>query len=183
MKSQKLIYALCCPFTNSIHYVGKSTQGLIRPLSHLKKSHSVKIQEWVEDLRMIGNAPKIEVLAYVSDNEDLDERERYYIQRELRKGSYLLNSHLISSALLSNSLDEILVENMDNCHLAIGHYIQERRKQIGLTQSEFASRCGIALTVIRKIEQGKTNFNFDTLLLVLKMFGCKLKVARIQTSE
>ena len=182
MTSQKLIYALCCPFTNSIHYVGKSTQGLIRPMTHLTKSHSVKIQEWVEDLKVINNSPKIRVLAYLSETDDIDEQERYFIQRELKKGSYLLNSILISPMLISQNFKNILVENMDNSHLAIGHFIQEKRRQTGLTQSEFASKCGIALTVIRKIEQGKTNLNFDALLLILKMFGCKLQVARIQTS-
>ena len=182
MTSQRLIYALCCPLTNSIHYVGKSTQGLIRPMSHLSKSHSVKIQEWVEDLRIIGNSPKIQVLAYLTDTDDIDERERYFIQRELKKGSHLLNSILVSPMLISQDLENILVENMDNCHLAIGHFIQEKRRQTGLTQSEFALKCGIALTVIRKIEQGKTNVNFDSLLLVLKMFGSKLAVAKIQFS-
>jgi hypothetical protein len=32
----------------------------------------------------------------------------------------------------------------------------------------------VALTVIRKIEQGKTNLNMDNVNLVLKMFGHEL---------
>ena len=45
---------------------------------------------------------------------------------------------------------------------------------MNLTQEEFAERTGIALTVIRKIEQGKTNLNMDKVNLVLKMFGHQL---------
>lgn len=35
-------------------------------------------------------------------------------------------------------------------------FVKERRKAAGLTQEEFADRAGVALTVIRKIEQGKS---------------------------
>lgn len=45
---------------------------------------------------------------------------------------------------------------------------------MNLTQEEFAERTGVALTVIRKIEQGKTNMNLDKVNLVLKMFGHEL---------
>ncbi len=56
----------------------------------------------------------------------------------------------------------------------IANFVKERRKEVGLTQEEFAVRTGIALTVIRKIEQGKTNLNMDKVNLVLKMFGHEL---------
>lgn len=35
----------------------------------------------------------------------------------------------------------------------------------------FAERAGVALTVIRKIEQGKENLNMEKVNQVLKMFG------------
>jgi y4mF family transcriptional regulator len=53
-------------------------------------------------------------------------------------------------------------------------FVKERRKETGMTQEEFADRCGVALTVIRKIEQGKTNLNLDKVNLVLQMFGHEL---------
>jgi len=56
----------------------------------------------------------------------------------------------------------------------IAEFVKERRKEAGLTQEEFAERAGVALTVIRKIEQGKTNLNMDKVNLVLKMFGHEL---------
>ena len=58
---------------------------------------------------------------------------------------------------------------------SIADFIKERRKEVGLTQEEFAERSGVALTVIRKIEQGKTNLNMDKVNLVLKMFGHELR--------
>jgi y4mF family transcriptional regulator len=52
--------------------------------------------------------------------------------------------------------------------------VKERRKAVNLTQEEFAERAGVALTVVRKIEQGKTNLNLDKVNLVLRMFGHEL---------
>ena len=56
----------------------------------------------------------------------------------------------------------------------IAEFVKERRKEANLTQEEFAERAGVALTVIRKIEQGKTNLNMDKVNLVLNMFGHEL---------
>lgn len=57
---------------------------------------------------------------------------------------------------------------------ALSDFVKERRKEVNLTQEEFAERTGVALTVIRKIEQGKTNMNLDKVNMVLKMFGHEL---------
>ena len=53
-------------------------------------------------------------------------------------------------------------------------FVKERRTQVNMTQKVFADRTGVALTVIRKIEQGKTNMNLDKVNLVLSMFGHEL---------
>ena len=53
-------------------------------------------------------------------------------------------------------------------------FVKQRRKEAKLTQVDFADRTGVALTVVRKIEQGKTNLNMDKVNLVLRMFGHEL---------
>lgn len=53
-------------------------------------------------------------------------------------------------------------------------FVKQRRKEADLTQEEFSERAGVALTVIRKIEQGKTNLNMEKVNLVLQMFGHEL---------
>jgi y4mF family transcriptional regulator len=53
----------------------------------------------------------------------------------------------------------------------ISEFVKKRRKLAGLTQEDFALRTGVALTVIRKIEQGKDNLSLSKVNLVLKMFG------------
>ncbi len=53
----------------------------------------------------------------------------------------------------------------------IASFVKERRLEVNLTQQEFSDKAGVALTVIRKIEQGKTNLNLEKVNLVLSMFG------------
>jgi y4mF family transcriptional regulator len=53
----------------------------------------------------------------------------------------------------------------------ISAFVKTRRKQLKLTQEEFANKAGVALTVIRKIEQGKDNLSLSKVNQVLSMFG------------
>ena len=53
----------------------------------------------------------------------------------------------------------------------LANFVKTKRKEVNLTQEEFAERAGVALTVIRKIEQGKENLNLEKVNQVLKMFG------------
>jgi y4mF family transcriptional regulator len=61
-------------------------------------------------------------------------------------------------------------------------FVKSRRKEAGLTQEEFAERAGVALTVIRKIEQGKGNLQLEKVNQVLKMFGHVLAPVSMKTS-
>ena len=54
---------------------------------------------------------------------------------------------------------------------SLADFVKQKRKEVNLTQEEFADRLGVALTVVRKIEQGKTNMQMDKVNLILNMFG------------
>lgn len=54
---------------------------------------------------------------------------------------------------------------------AIAEFVKNRRKLSKLTQEELAMKSGVALTVIRKIEQGKDNLSLSKVNQVLMMFG------------
>jgi len=55
-------------------------------------------------------------------------------------------------------------------HLA--EFVKEQRREVNLTLEQFAERAGVALTVIRKIEQ--TNLEMEKVNLVLSIFGHEL---------
>jgi y4mF family transcriptional regulator len=62
----------------------------------------------------------------------------------------------------------------------LANFVKEERKKIGLTQEEFADRAGVALTVVRKIEQGKENLSLSKVNQVLLMFGHTLAPVNIK---
>jgi y4mF family transcriptional regulator len=66
---------------------------------------------------------------------------------------------------------------------SLGEFVKERRREVHLTQEEFAERAGVALTVVRKIEQGKTNLNMDKVNSVLRMFGHELAPVNLRDLE
>ena len=53
----------------------------------------------------------------------------------------------------------------------LAQFTKDKRKEANLTQQEFAERAGVALTVVRKIEQGKENLSLAKVNQVLLMFG------------
>jgi len=55
--------------------------------------------------------------------------------------------------------------------MTLANFVKTKKNEVNLTQEEFAERAGVALTVIRKIEQGKENLNLEKVNQVLKMFG------------
>ena len=50
----------------------------------------------------------------------------------------------------------------------LNQFLKEKKKENNLTQEEFSERAGVALTVVRKIEQGKENLNLERVNQVLK---------------
>ena len=65
----------------------------------------------------------------------------------------------------------------------LANFIKTKRKEANLTQQEFAERAGVALTVVRKIEQGKENLSLSKVNQVLLMFGSKLVPANLKEIE
>lgn len=55
----------------------------------------------------------------------------------------------------------------------IGKYVKDQRKQLGLTQEEFAMRSGLGLRFVRDLEQGKPTVRLDKVNQALAMFGAE----------
>lgn len=58
--------------------------------------------------------------------------------------------------------------------------IIELRKELGLTQSEFAKRCNIKQEYLARLEKSKTAPQIDTLLKILVPLGYKLDIVPLQ---
>ena len=53
----------------------------------------------------------------------------------------------------------------------IGQQIQQRRKALGLTQTELAMLCDLSINGISNIEQGKTDVRWGTLMKIGQILG------------
>lgn len=65
----------------------------------------------------------------------------------------------------------------------IAQFIKESRKQVGLTQEEFALRSGLGLRFVRELEQGKTTVRMDKVNIALGMFGYEAVPGRKERAE
>jgi hypothetical protein len=75
-----LIYGLRDPRNDVYRYIGKTTIGYGRPLKHLVKSHNVLVNEWVEELNMIGSSPFVDIIENNIPLEELPAKETYWIK-------------------------------------------------------------------------------------------------------
>lgn len=62
----------------------------------------------------------------------------------------------------------------------ISEFIKKSRKQLGLTQKEFAIRSGLGLRFVRELEQGKKTVRLDKFNQALAMFGMEAVPGRIK---
>ena len=62
--------------------------------------------------------------------------------------------------------------------MEIGLKIKELRKQLGLTQIDFAKRAGVGLRFLRDLEQGKKTVRIDKVNIILEYFGHHLEIIR-----
>ena len=65
----------------------------------------------------------------------------------------------------------------------IAVFIKKKRKEVGLTQEEFAMRSGLGLRFIRDLEQGKSTVRMDKVNAALTMFGMEAGPIRKENKQ
>lgn len=61
--------------------------------------------------------------------------------------------------------------------------MKKQRKQLGLTQEEFALRSGLGLRFVRELEQGKETVRMDKVNQALAMFGMEAVPGEISNTD
>ena len=65
----------------------------------------------------------------------------------------------------------------------IGRFVKNERKELGLTQEEFAMRSGLGLRFVRELEQGKATVRLDKVNQALRMFGMEAVPGRMEARD
>lgn len=164
---KNFIYGLQSPIDWKFYYVGCSSKNILRPYTHYYNTHNSNVAEWVKTL---GCEPM--VVIFEREVEFLFERETHWIQILKSRGEPLLN---VSIPQPKNIEYTTIVE--------IGNFIKKKRASVNLTQHEFAEKAGIALTVVRKLEQGNPRCHLPSVLQALKMFGATLIIGKLNSEN
>lgn len=176
--SNNIIYALFCPISNVPVYVGQSSAGIKRPITHIKeKSHNEKVNEWVYMLRNNYNKePLVIVLESFFPCEFLKDKEEFWINKFISKGYLLLNIKSVTPVIVSNILSN--EKSTDNYMYRISNFVRLKRKQNKLTQEDLALNAGVGLRFVRDLEQlNKNNFQTESIQKILDLFGASLDVS------
>ena len=56
----------------------------------------------------------------------------------------------------------------------IAKEVKTKRRELGMTQEEFALKAGVGIRFLRELEQGKVTLKMDKVNQVLMMFGLEL---------
>jgi len=152
-----IIYGLRDPRNDVHYYIGKSTVGNKRALSHLKTSHSDKINEWVADVRKNGFEPLVDIIEEVQDVNELAEREKFWVRFYFEQNPMLLNEQLkprhVNLTVSVNERNELklLDDTLPRLHILL----KKARKVSKINQKEMAERAGISYGTLKRIESGE----------------------------
>ncbi|NLL63343.1 MAG: helix-turn-helix transcriptional regulator [Ruminococcaceae bacterium] len=65
----------------------------------------------------------------------------------------------------------------------IGKFVKQKRKELGLTQEDFAMCSGLGLRFVRELEQGKKTVRLDKVNQALSMFGMEAVPGKLKTAS
>lgn len=177
-----IVYGLFCPFTDNLHYIGKSSSYMTRPQQHLTKSHSDKINEWVTHLKMYGYSPIIKIFADCDDENQLQELEKQYISNAIKDGCFLLNEQQNSTTHIMRQrkppLNDNYIIDVNTSISDLGKYLKIIRIYSDLTQQQLSEKCGVSLGTIKNLSQGNNTIGIDKLCKILDVLDFEISIQK-----
>ena len=87
------IYGLYDPRTNALRYIGKTIDSKIRLMAHLCETTNTHKNHWLRGLKKLSLKPEMRILETIenSDDNDWQERERWWISAAFASGDPLTN--------------------------------------------------------------------------------------------
>ncbi len=65
----------------------------------------------------------------------------------------------------------------------VAEFVRRERISNGLTQAELAEIAGVSDRFVRQVEHGKPSIRLDVLAQLLKVFGARLTIERVQPHD
>jgi len=181
MKIRNIIYGLRDPRNDVYCYVGKSSVGVTRPLTHLIESHSENIRGWVSELTEKGLNPLVDIIEEVTTLDELPLREKYWIDYYFNLNPLLLNIQSIPKEIeeiRSDKTDQDLDKLLSIIDI-IPEILKRERMLRGVRQEELSKLTGMSRSTISLLENG-SNINLDSIKLYLEAIITKNRVTTVK---
>lgn len=149
---ENFIYCLLDPRDDKVCYVGKTSVGVKRPLMHLTKSHSDKVNDWVSKIRSLKLEPKISIIEYTS-HQQLENKERFWINHFKRINPDLLNIQIYTTNRIYEKEDQEEFDLLVKCFNDVARILKEKRLACNLSQKELSDRAGISRSTLSLLER------------------------------
>jgi DNA-binding XRE family transcriptional regulator len=161
-----LIYGLRDPRNDIYRYIGKTTIGYGRPLSHLVKSHNVLVNEWVEELYMIGLSPFVDIIENNIPLESLSERESYWIKyySELHESLFNGGEHIYNCIVEPSVLSYYDIGKTYFALLNIGEVYKKIKLHYGFSDDDLASLLNVGRKTVHLIRKGNIRITLETII-------------------
>ena len=179
---KNLIYGLRDPRNDMYYYIGKTTVGEERPVTHLHYSHNEKVRNWVEELKSFKMEPIIDILENNIDIMELNKKERYWINVFEKINSNLFNKLSIDKKNIF-SLSDLKWEKLDDVIEIISDIpllIKCIRLKYNINQEELSKLCGVTRSTISIAENAKDSKITVSLLIKIINIGEKINDTHIK---
>jgi len=152
---KNIIYGLADSRNDLIYYVGKSSVGKSRPLTHLLgNSHSKDVNEWIKNMNDNWVPVCVMLLDETEDVNDLPSLEIKWINKCASLNPDLLNKKCLPAIINDpyTEEDDLSFHRLSSSLSFVGRIIRRRRLACGLTQEELAELSGVHRTTVRDAE-------------------------------
>jgi len=177
---ENLIYGLRDPRNDIYYYIGKTTVGNKRPLTHLTKSHNLDVNNWVNELAILGLTPIIDIIEKNIELEFLAEREKYWIDYYYEINPELFNIQLLPDIIIKSRTeeDDAKFNSLINLVLDVGNILKTERVSRRITQDELSEKASLSRSTISLCENGN-----NATIEVIKKYLAALKGIDILTKN
>jgi hypothetical protein len=169
-----LIYGLRDPRNDVYRYIGKTSLGFGRPLKHLVHSHNVLVNEWVEELNMIGYCPFVDIIESNIPLENLAEREKYWIWYYIELYGDLFNGgERVYDCIVKPSV--LSYDDINKTYFSLlntGEIYKKVKMHYGFSDDEIASLLNVARKTVYLIRKSNIRITLETIIR-LSFFASK----------
>jgi group I intron endonuclease len=161
-KGKYIVYALVDACSGEIRYVGKSSNGLVRPMSHLKERiyngvlKNTHLYKWVRKMLRDGKTIEVKVLE-TCERDICAEREIHWIKTLREGGARLCNATNGGEGCLGRKMSEKTKAALIKAHTGKKAIDEQRLKMSIAHRGLTSSRKGVTLSEEQKQKISKNS--------------------------